>query len=456
MIDIDQVARLLMKNPNGRLVYSMDKRRFYDLTSTDVNFDGDEIYVLRDNIQYYNDAKRVFRQNHRDIFPNPPSKYSIKKWNEIIEKSDLSFEWFLEIRRSLARAITAFSKDFGIAEVEATKDLYDCIKDELEIFRDKHYEKKYSSDLLFHFNDGYENNPMTILGHFGDITGVGFYPGDARAEGYLLAQNSLYLKVDPNTGRSLSNMLSFYFEEEKIDYGFDNNPFGNDGLITSCYICGGCMMNCYLPKSLAIRALSFLMTINKVLPLFEEERKDFNFQRNKFYYDAYLNMQSFPVIEKDVSFGVEELFSEIDYTHFEDMDLDFSAKGSFDASIRVLPGGLPDENNPQHCRKLAYVAIFCDSKTGKVVINQSGVANNCRPFDGLCHSLKEKLEASPLPKKIKVNSFLDYVFFSDLFRPYIDERKVKIVVEMKQLMSDIAFDELGRFFQEEEEPIHYA
>ncbi len=458
MIDIDEIANIAVKNPKVEIVYSTSKKKFLVWDDSLEQDDTDHYCAFPHLNSYYAEAKTIFRQKYLSVFPKAPSSYSFKKWNEIINNEGIAYDWFCEIRRSLAREVTHFCQFFGLKETEATPDLYDEIVGELNVLRKRHYEKKYCDHILFHVYDGYEPVSFTILGRYGEVTGIGFYLGDFNDNTYKAVQNEYRLNTDTDTGRALSNLLSFYFETEKVDFGFSHNPFGKDGLLTSCYLNGGTMMNCYLPKSIAIRAIGFLKEANENIPLFEEKNSK-DYSDVKEFYDIYLAPKEKTVIKKDISQGVEGAFDIIDHANFVDEDYEFTRAGSFDATIRTLPGLLHDETNPEHIGNFAFVVLMCDHKTGELIVNQMGVANNNRALDDVISNLSMKLTECPLPKKIYVNSYLDYVFFTDFFGPYIDKKKIKIQIEPKPLVVDEAYKGLCKFLEQrikESETKYYA
>jgi len=50
-----------------------------------------------------------------------------------------------------------------------------------------------------------------------------------------------------------------------------------------------------------------------------------------------------------------------------------------------------------------------------------------------------------------VNNYLDDLFFHAFFAPYIREKKVKIVISMKPLKTDDAFEQLAAFLEHQME-----
>ncbi len=369
MIDIDDAIRTLLEYPSeDYLIYSKSSNKFITIESEATrSLKKNDIYIICDVQKCYKEAKSVFRAKHKDIFPKSPSSYSFKKWDEIIEKESLKAEWFHELRSSLSEPFTWFSKHYGIQEVEADDDLYQQIRDELVVFENNHYEERYSDQVFFHLKTDYEAVPMTILGNAKSVFGVSFYPSEPLGDTYLLIQNKEDFNIDPETANSLSNMVSFYFEnDESLPYEFDHNPYGDDNHFTSCYLTSGSLMNSYLPKSIAIRSLSYLKEANRTMAIFDKDKHD-EIKDNRFY-DAYLTSNKFVVMKKDIRELPCELIQTIEDTVFKDTDLKFSPTGALDASIRLLPGYFYTPGLSDRCVHFAFTALLCDHKSGGIYI----------------------------------------------------------------------------------------
>ncbi len=451
MIDIEQVGKLLANNPKVSIFYSRKRKVFVD-ANVDVSIfdESDEIIPLYDTDEHFDIAKRVFRKKHIDIFPKVPSAYSNKRWLETIHNANLDQEWFNEIILSISSEITEFSRHFGIKEAEATPEMYKTIKEQVMILRKAHYEERYSDGVLFHIYNEYEPVSFDFIGKTSEIKGISFYPGESFSRTFIAIQNQDMLNIDPGTNNALANLLSFYFEKDNnCGYGFGKNPYGDDNSVTSCLLMGGGFMNCYLPKSIAIRAISYLKIVNNVLPSFEtSEHKEIT---DDFYYDVFTAKRPFTVMKKDITRSMEHIFDDFDKVTYKDVSLKFDKAGALEATLRVIPRPIPESPFNKRCMNFPFVAILCDHKTGKIVFNQMGMAKNLRPLDDLCSKLSKSLKDRSLPKKIYVNSYLDYVFFSDFFAPHIKNKKVKIILEIKSLYTDQAYEGLLAFFDKEDE-----
>ncbi len=462
MIDIDEAVKLIEKLPYDSLQYSLKEGHFYAENFKTSKTKVGETASIECVRTVWKDAKRVFRTKHENLFPNSPSSYSTKKWNEIIAENHLEKEWFLELRESLLPEITSLSAEFGLREVEAEPELYKKIREELVYFESKKYEERYYDGILFHFSTSYESASLTILGNAGMVKGISFYPQDFEGNAMVATINERALGLDKNTSNSLANMLSFYYEDDEEDVGFESghNPYGDDNHFTSIYMRGGTMMSCYLPKSLALRAILYFDTVKTRLETFDKEYKNHPFDGGT--YDAYLNSKIPLLLEKTgENDGLEPLFPDTFHAHFSHPIYETGAPDSWDLALRAIPAPFDDEENPEKIAHWAYVAIIADHKTGYVYTGQLGKAKNGRPFDDLNIHLEEKLREYQLPKKIYVDNYLDHLYAIALFIPYIESKKVKIIISKKSLLVDEAANALmdslenGGFddedFDEEEE-----
>lgn len=448
MVDIDEMIKMLLEQPSKELFYSVEEGRFLDVTKSKAKYYEDpDICSFCGAKVCWNDAKKVFHAKHKSVFSQVPSSYSVKKWNEIIKQEHLEDEWFKEFRRALASNVTEFTKRNGIQEVEASADLYEQIKQELAIFEPKHYEERYSDMVLFRLWLDYEDVPMTILGNAGTVFGMSFYPGDPDGNNFLLVQNQERLGIDGETTNSISNMVSFYFEDDDtLPYEIMNNPYGKDNHITSVYLCRGSIMNSYLPKSIAIRALEYLKMANKEMSIFELF-KHIKIEDSKFY-NVYLKGENVFVMKTDAYRDFTGVLPyDFDDVNFYDAQFKFTKRGAFDATIRYLPGYHTESFGEERCAHFSFVAIFCDHTSGYIHVNALGEAKNFRLFDELAYSLTDKLSEIELPKTIYVNNYLDSLFFNYFFEPYVEKGKINIKLSNKELKTDAAFESLRYFLE---------
>lgn len=458
MIDIDEITRLLERRPLDTLVYSLDDERFLTTEETigmDLSKNEDGFCYFCGAGTCYKRARSVFRDKHRDLFPKAPSSYSYKKWFEMIEKENLEGEWFHELRQALAENVTEFVKLCGLREIEAPHHFYEDIRKELVILEKAHYEKRYCDMVLFHLRTHYEIVPFTILGNAGDTFGISFYPSDDDATSFLRVQTNDILHIDQHTLSSLSNMLSFYFEKENA-YGITNNPYGKDNRYTSLYMTNGSFMKMYLPKSVAIRALDFLKTVNVMMSFFDKERgKEIIPDR---FYDVYLDIEGKKcmIFDKDIDEDAGgNLFPEIDPDCFPDVRYAYSSKGEWDITIRALPNYFYEKNAPKNCGHFGYVCLICDHKSGRILMNEIGEAANFRLFDDIAMRMAMKLKGILIPKKLYVDTYFDYVFFQTFFGEDFFDKKVNIIPSATYLTTDDAYNEMTNFFSNMEENDFY-
>ncbi len=454
MIDIDEITRILEKKPLDEIIYSREKGRFLtlkEMNDIDPDEENDDFCYFTNSSVVYRNARSGFKAKHQSLFPKAPSSYSPKKWFETIEEASLEEEWFLEFRQALAENVTTFSKYYGIQEVEAPSSLYKEIKKELVIFKKKHYEKRYPDCVLFKMMTSYEIVPFEVLGNAGDVFGVSFHPSDEEAAAYYRIQLQEDLDIDLGTLYPLSNMLSFYFEEkDKLEHIFTDNPYGKDNLYTSCYMTNGSSMNCYLPKSIAIRALDYLKTANRKMPIFDETKGDEIIDDGN--YEVLLYDHG-PVVFPVRLCGdmCTNFFPEFEDVCYPDPILKITRDGAFDATVRVLPNYFNDEKNPERCIHMGLVVLMADHDTHYLHVNEIGEAANFRLFDDIYHRLAEKLEKTKLPKTIYVNNYLDLFFFRLFFAKYIKSKKIEVIPVIKRLSTDEAYEELIKFLDENEE-----
>lgn len=448
MIDIDEAVKLIEKLPYDCLQYSLKSGHFYVENFRTSKTKIGEAAAIECVRTVWKDAKNVFKTKHGDLFPKPPSNYSAKRWNEIIAENHLEEEWYLELRESLLPEITNLATEFGLKEVEAEPELYEKIKKELVYFESKKYEERYSDDILFHFGTSYEHASLTILGNAGMVTGISFFPQDFNGNAMVATMEEEPLGLDKTTSQSLANMLSFYYGDENDENGFapKNNPFGSDNHFTSIYMNGGTMMRCYLPKSLALRAVLYFDTIKERLESFDEKYKDHPIDNGA--YDAFLISEIPFLMEKTIDdWSIKNLFPDVFGAKFAHHIQKTGDPDSWDIALRVVPFPFEDEENPEKIANWAYVAIIADHKTGYVHTAQLGRATNSRPFDDLNVNLEEQLKEYRLPKKIYVDNYLDHLYAVALFIPYIKSKELKIVISKKKLLINEAANALTDEFE---------
>lgn len=456
MIDIDEIVRLLEKRPLDTLIYSADEDRFLNEEETrgfDLSLDEDGFCYFYGSSTCYKVARIVFRGKHRDIFPKAPSSYSYKKWFETIEKEHLEKEWFHELRQALAENVTEFVKHYGLREIETPRHFYDDIKKELMIFEKAHYEKRYCDMVLFHLRTHYEIVPFTILGNAGNVFGISFYPSDDEGTCFMRTQTNDILHIDQGTLSALSNMLSFYFEKDKGEnFGVPYNPFGKDNRYTSLYMTNGSFMRMYLPKSVAIRALDFLKTANLLTPLFDKTRgKEIIMER---FYDVYLDIdrKTSMIFDKDMEEDSRiVLIPEINPSYFPEERYTYVSKGEWDVTIRALPNYFYEKDGSPNCGHFGFICLICDHKTGRILINEMGEAADFRLFDDLVLHMAKKLKGMLIPKKLYVDTYLDFVFFQTFFGLDYDKGEVDIIPSATYLATDDAYDKMVNFLSKAEE-----
>ena len=461
MIDIDEAVKLIEKLPYDSLRYSFKEGHFYAENIRTSKTKIGETAAIECVRTVWKDAKSVFRTKHQDLFPSAPSSYSTKKWNEIVEKNHLEEEWRLELRESLLPEITNLSTDYGLREVEAEPELYEKIREELIYFESKKYEERYYDGILFHFLTSYERSSLTILGNAGMVKGISFYPQDFKGKPMVATMSEESLGLDKTTEQSLANMLSFYYEDEEDEDSFipKNNPYGKDNHFTSIYMKGGTMMRCYLPKSVALRALLYFETAKERLEMFDKKYKDYHFDGGT--YDVFLTTKIPFLAEKKLEDDIlDPLFPEVFEAQFTRPIYQTGGADSWDIALRVVPTPFEDEENPEKIVHWAYIAIIADHKSGFIYTGQLGKAANCRPFDELNARLEGELKEHELPKKIYVGNYLDHLYAITLFLPYIKSKKLKIINSKKRLLINEAADALigslengsedGDFDEEEE------
>ncbi len=454
MIDIDEMTRALLERPSLELHYSKSQGKFIGKITREEEDDPDICFFMGCGACFF-EAKKIFRAKHLALFPKAPSSYSLKKWNEIVKENGLEEEWFQEFRLSLAEDTNCFALRYGLRQVEAEASLYQEIRKELLTFEAKHYEKKYSDQVLFILPTNYEDIPMTILGNAGNVFGVSFYPSDPNGLNYELIENHDALGIDDETANSLIKMVSFYFENDKNDVcEITDNPLGKDNHLTSCCLMNGTIMSSYLPKSIAILALHFLKCANKYMEIFENSPSSKDILDDHFHYVMF--HKGVPAVSKAKSHvpfhGVLPYdFREIS---FRETPLSFSPNKSeaWDATIRLLPGGFfSDDFGEGRCAHFGFTAIFCDHKSGYIYAHAMGEAKDFMPFDELCNRLMDSLADIKVPKTIYVNNFLDFAFFDNFFAPYIDNKKMKLVPMEKRLQTDNAYESLSYFLNQKME-----
>lgn len=456
MIDIDQITELLERRPLDTLAYSLKEGKFFNVKETmDPSQEDDDLCYFCGAKVCYRVARLIFREKHHDLFPNAPSSYSYKKWFETIEQKGLEEEWFLELRQALAENVTEFCKHYGLQEIEAPNRFYDDIKHELKILERTHYETRYSDMVLFHLRTYYEIVPFTILGNAGNVFGISFYPSDDDGTCFMRTQLNYALHIDQNTLSSLSNMLSFYFEKGKREDILDN-PYGKDNHYTSLYMTNGSFMRVYLPKSVAIRALDFLKKVNLLMPLFDKT-KGKEIEDNRFY-DVFLDVEktSNMVFEKDLEEDSKiNLLPEIDSCLFPDTRYAFTPKEGWDVTIRALPNYFKEIDDSPRCGHFAFICLICDHKTGHIILNELGESSDFRLFDEIIFRLERKLKDMRIPKKLYVNSYLDFVFLQSFFDEDLAKGKTEIIPSINYLATDEAFDGMIDFFSKNEMDIAY-
>ena len=452
MVDIDDIINRLIEHPSKEVLYSISESRLLESRKEIKESDAKEdTCVFDDGKRSWEIARKTFMEKHPGVFPELPAHCSAKVWAPLVKESGLEKEWFEEFRLALAEDVTKFVQYFALKEVEAEPELYRAIKKELVVFEAKHYEKRYCDMVLFRLRTDYESLPMTILGNAGQTFGVSFYPSDPFGKNFNLIQNQDYLNIDSPTANAVSTMLSFYFEKDPSLYAFLKDPYVSHHRFTSAYMHLGTLMRSYLPKSIAIRALSYLKVANKKMASFARS-KEGKLQDNTFY-EVFLDREKADVFKTDPH---EDFTGRLPYdlndVAYIDPPLQFKKNGSFDAAIRCLPSyATGKEGDDERIMHFTLVGILCDHSSGYIHINSLGPADNYRPFDNLVKVLSKDLQKIVLPKTIYVNTYLDLLFFSAFFSPYIEKGKTKVELADGELKTDVAFDELINFLDQQVE-----
>ena len=455
------MTRLLEKRPLDLLVYSLKDERFLredEMKKMDLSKDQEGFCYLCGPETCYKAARGVFRNKHRDFFPKAPSSYSYKKWFETIEEKNLENEWFLELRQALAENFTQFTKHYGLQETEAPVSFYEEIRKELVTLEQAHYEKRYSDMVLFHLRTPYDVVPFTILGNAGDVFGISFYPCDDDATCFLRAQLGEALHMDQHTLSTLSDMLSFYFEKEgENDMEVTDNPLGNDNRYTSLYVASGSFMKVYLPKSIAIRALDYLKKANLMMSIFDKTKSK-TIEDHQFY-DVYLDIERpIPMVfEKDIDEDADaaNLFPMIDPEVFSETRYRYATSKEWEMTIRALPNYFFDSEDSVKRGHSGLICLACDRKTGRIEMYEIGECANFHLFDDLVQRLEKKFKDIRIPKKIYVNTYLDFVFFPHFFGNDFLDKKVDIIPTTSDLTTDEAFEKMLEYFSmAAEEDVH--
>ena len=457
MIDIDDIINRLIEHPSKEVLYSISESRLLE-TRKEINEGSakSDIACLYGAKKCWETARKKFMSKHPGVFPELPSSCSAKVWNPLIEENSLEKEWFEEFRLAMTENVTHFAEDFAMKEVEAEPELYRAIKKELLAFEAKHYERKYCDMVIFRINADYEPIMMTILGNAGNVFGVSFYPSDFYGDNFLLIQNQERIGLEPAMSNALSTMLSFYFEQDPDGMPMPGckDPFKCHDHLTSAYLHTGTIMRSYLPKSIALRALSYLRCANKEMARFSisPEGK----LRDNCFYDVYLMGEKTAAFEFDPHESFNGRFPyDFNDIAFLDAPLKFKKGGAFDATLRCMPGYASVPGYDERVVRFTYLALICDHESGYIHVNSIGTPLGSHPFDDLVEHLSESLEKLVIPKKIYVNTYLDLLFYRHYFAPYIQEGKVKVELSSEELKTDCAFEEmlkcLEQGWDEEEE-----
>lgn len=115
-------------------------------------------------------------------------------------------------------------------------------------------------------------------------------------------------------------------------------------------------------------------------------------------------------------------------------------KNPFSATLIALPQYFFDASDPERINYFGYMASICDNETGEVVAYETGSGKEREGLDSLAKGLLSKLKEIKAAKKLYVNSFIDECFFNELFAPYINKKKMKLIVTRKELPADKAMD----------------
>ena len=454
MLDIDDIITRLIDHPAKELYFDALKDQFLDRKVSKEEYNENPyLCCFCGAKKCWESARKGFMARHPGVFPELPKVCPAKTWNALIKENGLEKEWFAEFRLALTANVTRFAEFFALKELEAEPELYLKIKKELKTFEHKHYEKKYSDMVLFFIGADYEYVPMTILGNAGNVFGVSFYPGDEEADNYLLIQNQERLGIDGGTANAISTMVSFYFEKEPFPEVPFKDPYESDFHYTSVYMVLGTIMHCYLPKSIAIRALNYLESANREMANFVASKK--SRVKQDHFYDIFLDAGEICVKESDPY----ELFDkrkgrlpfDLESVHFRDPKLKFKS-GAGDITVRHFPDCriCPDKGE-QRIENCTYVALLCDHEMRDVLVHAVGIANNYRPFDMLVDFFSKELQKISLPKTLYVNNYFDLQFFAAFFAPYIVKGKVKLEITMDELATDEAFEALRDYLLDETE-----
>ncbi len=453
MFDIDILAKAIDEKADRFVAFDKKKGEFV-FDKSKFNGDSKAMPLYEEGKDAYIYAKRFFREDHIDLFPDPVSKYSRKRWKEVIDSNHLEEEWFKELRLSLARSVTDFCIYNSIHEKEADSETYRKIREMLERFEARKFEERYTNKVLFKLWTKYDGINMNLNDTEEEPHGLTFFPDDLDGESFYLLSNLDDLNVDSLAADISIHAITFDYEKGDPVYSLLDNPYGKDNRFSSTYLCKGTLMHSLLPSSIGIRALSYLEAAYRSLTAFDKTEESAKVREAKGYHEVTLLNESNLVEPVEDAFSrVSEdcLYSMFD-THFAKANYKITEKGAFDATIRVLKDAYIADFDPDRAVIFTLIAVICDHSTGKIVAIERGTTGSFYPFDEVASRLSAALNKLPaVPKTIYVNGFFDEIFYDCLFTyPYLKSRfKVKAIDA--PLATDPAYEGLLLFLKEMDE-----
>ena len=456
MFDIIKHIEFAIDNSSREYVYDPYKNKYVFYTNQEFKDEEKGKYLKERCVfapsysnKFFLTLAQEFIKKHRNAFSScfKSATASFSLFKKYIDKLNYKKQWIDFLIPYLASDIYEFCSIHGIKEVEASKDQYKEINELLLYFKEDDKYLRFSEDNLFNFINPliFQNNSAIMLGHYGGVKGLSFYLCDYDNSYYLTMKDGNRRHERYNASVILSNITSFYYEDEPINDQF--NPLDEKGTITSISVCYGTIKNNYLSKSQAysIKHLLILLknAVNKILntprlidKIQIERRQRINVRGNKIIIE---DMSLYPYCSPNCFYYPHS------YYHYEWFNnIHITCKHTMSFLIGLFPDYIYDKYDDRIVHTV-LVALFVDNKTGIILAAIPGSETEGEPLENLSKCMKDFFGKAntfnTINKTIYVNDNLSENFLRKTLPTVF-----KIIRKEETLPTDLAYEEFVDFY----------
>lgn len=459
-MELREVVEAYLRKPGKYLFYNVTTgEKVYGVFSDYDSFMyGESFHDGRGDWRCFEARSAAFMQNAREGFllsqgiEADASSLKAAGFASLLKKRGLFEAWvdfFLENNPFLADY--AFVNE--LEEEEASKEDYRAIRLLMEEYDSHEFERFFSDSVFFTvFRDSLYTS-FSILGASHGTYGVSFYRGDDAAdEFYSFLRNAEGFGRERDVGMLLS-IVTLYSErrsEERLTLPNSVNPYGEDGLYSSMCIHMGKRALNHLSKSMAgclktelralIDGLSYLKK-RRDRPKKDEDCNVFlDFVGGRIKYSKVARTDK---MLHAPAFFLETALIDVDSPTYETGK---RQGGDFAFTFRYMPSGNFDYDDDDPRKGfVGFVGILCDVKTGVVLAPLLFAMEDGQSLGkSLLQTAEKYLKGIPVPKRILVNSELDFHVADFLFVPMFLEGAEVVFVD-EGLPTDDAYADLCEF-----------